>query len=403
MGKIVSKKIKALENAIKEKNSEFIETFWKEIREKGAPLIEEVDENNVLITFLYKAEQQINNIIIYGAFPSYRYSENMLERILDTNIWFKTYKVRNDIKFKYNFSVNDALDDDYKNRKKNLILDTLNPNKITFMKDDEDLDSIDAVYSLVELSKVKSEIWTKEKEGINKGDLIFHRFESRNMANSRRIWVYTPYNYDTKSEPKELIILTDGFDHLNYLSALNVLNNLINENKISETVCVFIDCSEDRFNTLTCNNKFSEFIANEIIPWIYDNYNVSHESDKISIGGVSLGGLTAAYLGLKHHDIFGNVLAQSASFWWNEGWLIKQYENIEKLPLRFYLNVGYLEDRPYDDEPVMADYINKMRDTLLEKDYEVYYEQFGSGHDYLSWGETLANGLIALRGKKTNN
>jgi enterochelin esterase family protein len=36
--------------------------------------------------------------------------------------------------------------------------------------------------------------------------------------------------------------------------------------------------------------------------------------------------------------------------------------------------------------------------VLLAKGYEVHYQQFNSGHDYLTWRGTLADGLIALVG-----
>ena len=42
-----------------------------------------------------------------------------------------------------------------------------------------------------------------------------------------------------------------------------------------------------------------------------------------------------------------------------------------------------------------------MRDVLLAKGYEVHYQQFNSGHDYLNWRGTLADGLIALVGTET--
>lgn len=47
----------------------------------------------------------------------------------------------------------------------------------------------------------------------------------------------------------------------------------------------------------------------------------------------------------------------------------------------------------------MNDYIDRMKDVLVTKGYDVLYEQFSSGHDCLSWGEKLATGLIALIGK----
>ena len=39
-----------------------------------------------------------------------------------------------------------------------------------------------------------------------------------------------------------------------------------------------------------------------------------------------------------------------------------------------------------------------LSELLLAKGYEVHYQQFNSGHDYLNWRGTLADGLIALVG-----
>jgi enterochelin esterase family protein len=42
-----------------------------------------------------------------------------------------------------------------------------------------------------------------------------------------------------------------------------------------------------------------------------------------------------------------------------------------------------------------------LAELLLAKGYDVRYQQFNSGHDYLNWRGTLADGLIALVGTDT--
>ncbi len=112
----ISPRINALVEQIKSGDINSINLFWQDVEMYGTPLIEEIggDNENVLITFLYKADSSVKNILIYGAFPGFRYSENILDRILDTNIWYKIYIVRNNVKFKYNFSLNYEFDNDYK-------------------------------------------------------------------------------------------------------------------------------------------------------------------------------------------------------------------------------------------------------------------------------------------------
>lgn len=71
------------------------------------------------------------------------------------------------------------------------------------------------------------------------------------------------------------------------------------------------------------------------------------------IGGLSLVGL-AATIGLKYSEIFGNVLSQSGLYWYKPNdckeqdgacQISSEFEKVKKLPLKFYLNVGILEEK----------------------------------------------------------
>jgi enterochelin esterase family protein len=61
-----------------------------------------------------------------------------------------------------------------------------------------------------------------------------------------------------------------------------------------------------------------------------------------------------------------------------------------------------MEDHPTDDvTPNIVTTNRHLRDVLLSKDYWVHYQEFNGGHGYLNWRGTLADGLIALLGDKT--
>ena len=131
------------------------------------------------------------------------------------------------------------------------------------------------------------------------------------------------------------------------------------------------------------------------------------------VGGSSFGGLAATCAGLSHPQTFGNILAQSGSYWWTPpqsdnssdsatdpepNWIAKQFIASPKQPLRFYLDAGSEEiDLSGNGNSILLTSRN-LRDVLLAKGYDVHFQEFAGGHDYLSWRGTFAEGLIVLAG-----
>lgn len=401
---IMSKEIMNLKKKLEAGNFNTVKDFWNKIEEKGAPIIEEIDGDteNDLVTFIYKGNDETKNILLYISYEyestsDYKFDEHKFERLLDTNIWYKTYKIRNDVRFNYLYFVNDPLDDNWERRWQNIQHDDLNKNKLVFAAGEEE----ENVYTYVVMPKADEQIWVKERKDTLKGNEELFKFQSKILNNERRIRIYTPSGYSKSKEPYGILVLNDGEEYM-AMSAKAVLDNLINDKKIPPIVTVFIESINTRDVELTCNDDFVDFTEKEVIPWVKKNYNVSDNPEKNIIGGLSYGGLTASYIGLKCSHIFGNVLSQSGSYWFKEedmkeptkrNWMARQYEAVEKLNLKFYMNVGILEGEE------MLGFNKDMRDRLIAKGYDVFYEEFKSAHDYLSWGETLANGLISLIGK----
>jgi len=398
---IISPRINLLKSELKNNisNDKIVENFWSELKKSGTPIVEEISEarDTVLVTFLYKGTEDTKNVVVLSDLSRFNCKTSQMEQILGTNIWYKTYEIRNDVRFLYNFSVNDLLDDDMDKRLSNLTYDLLNPAKFIFPKYDEDPEDIERVASLVKLPYTDKFYWTVLNSASTKGTVEVHRFHSELLNNERRIWMYTPHGYSKDVPPYGAVVVTDGFEYINMLSAPVVLDNLISEGKIPPMVGIFIDTGKDRRVELTCNKNFSDFVAKEVMSWALKNYNITNEPNKNVIAGLSLGGLTASFIGLTHSEVFGNVLSQSGSYWWSPkdedtfNWMSRQYEAVEKLSLKFYLNTGVLEtpDRIIETN-------ENFRDTLKSKGYSVHYETFKSAHNYIYWGETLANGLISL-------
>jgi enterochelin esterase-like enzyme len=141
-------------------------------------------------------------------------------------------------------------------------------------------------------------------------------------------------------------------------------------------------------------------LSKELLPWIHDRWNLTHDAKKTIVGGYSAGGAAAAFVAMKRPDLFGNVLSQSGSFWdghkdkkWE--WLARQYEAAATLPLGFYLEAGVLEDVAKDG-PSLLEANRHIVKILQAKGYPVIYNEVGGTHEPVHWRATLAGGLTAL-------
>lgn len=410
--------IKMLKLKIQSEGKEVVTEFLEFLKEKGNPIIEPInDENdNSLVTIFHYAEQPIDNVLIMTAILPSLTEENIQEHLLhpiyDTNLWYATYKIRNDIKFTYSLFPNDPLIIDYKDRVKNMRADKFNKNKLTFNRPGTSIVEI----PYVEMPNCDKNFWTEERVNIARGTITKHEFKSSYFIEPRVVNVYKPYGYSEDSVPYGFITLTDGHDYINVLKGQQVLDNLIADKKIPPIVAIFIDSIDNRSQELSCNDLFCNSVANELIPWLREELNLSEEPQKAIIGGLSLGGLTATYMGLNYSQVFGNVLCKSGSFWYNpvnvdeknksqvtgekveckfNCWMSGQIKLSPKLPLKFYMTVGVLEGKK-----AMIKNSLDVKNTLESLGYHVDFEFFKSGHDYLSWGEMLGKGLISLVGYK---
>jgi enterochelin esterase-like enzyme len=415
---ILSPRIRSLQQVVEAGNMTALEDFWQEVAEHGAPLIESIehDERHKLVTFLWREQGETHNVVLVGGPASWDYAKNQLSRLLHTDLWYKTYRLRSDLRATYQLSPNDPLIplDDTATWAKHVMTLQVDPfNPRTF-----ELPGTPYRSSIIELPDAPKQPYAALRPNTARGRLLEHHIDSAILGGTRRVWIYTPPGYVPDGEQCGLFLLFDGPAYIQMIPAPATLDNLLSEGKIPPLVAVFIENSpQTRNQELCCSLSFVEFVTQELLPWVHQHHAVTCDPAQTIAGGVSLGGLAAAFAAFKAPHIIGNVLSQSGSFWWGPGWrgmessgetfedegdaewLTRQFVVAPRLPLQFYLDVGLLERsfNPVQDQRIAN---RHFRDVLQAKGYQVSYAEFNGGHDFLSWRGTLADGLLALIGKK---
>lgn len=422
--KFHSKPLQTLDEALENGNGSALVDFWKAIKTQSTPLIEPVedDEDHVWATFLYDAAAGDENICLISSITfiaGQKHTDWAMTRLRDTALYYRTEKLRADVLTLYSIIPNhptmpipEMPEDERKAFMKRFAsgVDRFNPHQYIIPADEEDPEDFPFTLSIIRGPRAKPQPHVAVREGMARGSVEKFTLDSAVYENSRPLWVYTPPGYDaTAAEPYPFLLLFDGGTWVSFMSAATLLNNLIAEGAMPPTVCVMLDCAKDaRVKELCPSDQFITLIQDELLPWLRERYHITADPARSIVSGVSLGGLAAAWVGLKCSHLFGSVLSQSGSFWWfpkatdpeatddETGWLIRRYVEAERLPLRFYMEVGLLEYSHNGNGASHRGLNRHMRDVLRAKGYPLIYTEYNGGHDYIWWQQTLADGLIAL-------
>jgi enterochelin esterase-like enzyme len=411
-----SPRVAALQQAIAAGDHAALDAFWREVAEQGAPLVEPIadDDCQVLLTFVWRAAEPVDRVLVFGGPAPGDMVSNRMLHLAGTDLWHLTFRVRKDLRTTYRLSPNDSLVPfaevkdwkDWAVRVATWRPDPLNPRTFVFAKDEEEPNGFEQVVSVIELPDAPTQPWSDARPGVPAGRVELHRVRSDIPGNQRRVWIYTPPGSAADGEPYNLLLLFDGWACIHLLSVPTVLDNLLAESRIPPLVAVMSDSlnRETRNRELPCHPPFADFLVRELLPWARARYHITDDPARTIVSGASYGGLAAAFAGLRHPEVFGNVLSQSGAFWWmpdddeEDEWLARQFVDSPTLPLDFYFDVGLLENG-YNNGPSQRCANRHMRDVLRAKGYPVHFVEYNGGHDYVCWRGTLADGLLALVGK----
>ena len=398
MDHFISTSIRHLAEGLKSEDRTQLNKLIKQLEQEGTPLVEK-DPNNqgsYLVTFIWIGNKETNNVFVFGSFPGWDLQTCQLERLEDTNLWFKTYSTHEKLVSTYQFSINDQYGQNWLERSRHYQPDPYNKKSFLHAGDFENPHHNDTMASIIELQmQIQSDTYRQIKP-VPQGKVMVHRFYSKILQSERRIWVYTPHDYSIEQAPYNLIVALDGRATFTTLAATTTLDTLIYEKRISPCIMIGIDCA-DRFEELVFNTEFTAFVGKELIPWIRESYHISHDPSHITICGFSLGGLAAFFIGTKYPELIGNILTLSGSVHWkkegysgNIPWIEHYFRTNSKLSLKIYMSAGKLENKP------LLEANQNLHKEMAQLGYHVHYDEFCGGHDEIWWREKLQTGLKCL-------
>ena len=406
----VSPTIATLEQSVKQGKAGAEAEFWTRVQRSGTPLVEPIDGDtaNVLFTFVWRGDSATRHVaLVNAAVASDAPAEALLAHVAGTNVWYRSYPARADVRFAYELSPNDNLvpfDEvtDWGARSATFRRDPFNArvyHATIFGRD----------VSYAEGPRAPAEEWIAARASVPKGRVEQTTLASKILGTTRDVWIYTPAGYDSLSRGSDrlpLLLTFDGGEYVESVPGPTILDNLIAAKRIAPMVAVFVGSPEgQRDIELGANERHAEFIATELMPWVRTRVRIAASPQRNVVAGSSLGGLAAAFVAHRHPELFGNVLSQSGAFMYSAAddpraeRLTRDIAAAPRREIAFYLEAGIFEAGRFMKGVDLLTSNRHLRDTLRAKGYRVTYTEFAGGHSDLNWRSGFPRGLIALIGR----
>ena len=254
------------------------------------------------------------------------------------------------------------------------------------------------------------------------GDFVLHpRFHSQFLRADRDVLVFLPPGYDAGGRRRyPVLYLQDGQNLFDGATSFlpgqewrmdETATDLIARGVIEPLIIVGVsNAGNDRIEEYTPTRAragvaqgrgggaaaYGRMLTEELKPYIDRHYRTRTDAAHTGLGGSSLGGLVALWLGLRYPQTFGRLACLSTSAWWDDRAVVRQIRALpDRLPLRVWLDIGTAEDA----DSVAA--VRDLRDALAAKGWQsgkdlFYFEAPGAQHNEAAWAARVGPMLTFL-------
>jgi predicted alpha/beta superfamily hydrolase len=236
------------------------------------------------------------------------------------------------------------------------------------------------------------------------------QFASRLVDEKHDLIVYVPPEYDAQPDRRyPVLFMQDGqnlfdpqtsFVQGNYWRMGETADELIVSGQIEPLIIVGVyNTGVHRVNEYAPfedkrlgggqADAYGQMLVEELKPFVDHAYRTLPGAENCGLGGSSLGGLVALYLGLKYTWVFSKLAVMSPSVWWHGRAILKTVAQIGRKPdLRIWLDVGTREGRR-----ALPD-VRALKRDLVKKGWKrskdlAYFEAQAGEHSEWAWAQRV--------------
>ncbi|MCH2210969.1 MAG: alpha/beta hydrolase-fold protein [Fuerstiella sp.] len=272
--------------------------------------------------------------------------------------------------------------------------------------------------TVVSFARAGDEIYRLGKESlpqdnVPKGELTEYTWKSKVFQETiRRYWVYVPSQYDA-SKPAAVMVFQDGHAYVDkdgWFRTPVVFDNLIHAGELPVIIGIFIDpghktetlpqkagwrprAANRDFEYDSMSALYAQFLLEEILPEVGQQYQLTDDPDQRAICGISSGGICAWTAAWQRPDAFRKVLSHVGSFVNIRGGHVYPalIRKSARRPIRVFLQGGSEDlNNAHGNWPLAN---QQMASALDYADYDYRFEYGEGAHNGIHGGAILPDSL----------
>ncbi|MBR1482031.1 MAG: esterase family protein [Ruminococcus sp.] len=196
--------------------------------------------------------------------------------------------------------------------------------------------------------------------------------------------------------PEQVRSMTAQTGYKAIIVAVSTYGDMTNVMRDDELVPDLGKFAEEGYTSKQKGGDFARFMAETLVPYIQQRYNVYTDALHTAVTGASLGGLETFYITLEYPEVFGTAGVQSPSFWTYDDAAWKSY--LEKKDFANHTPFLYLYTGPAggDTDPYVTEMYHRLQEMNYPADKLAFHFNENGGHHENYWRAYFAEFLEAM-------